>query len=149
MSTPTRMTLVVLALALCGCEAAETPSPDPTPEGRTVSAAEREAAQVLSLSGGAPAESDDPYAAALACEAAVALLEDRLGETEVVGAQEKKAFAQVRQIYAGRIRSSAPTGMDEQEIELAISDARTAAKRQSASAARTGLSCIKALEAEA
>jgi hypothetical protein len=142
---------LIAALGVSGCGGAAPPAREGAAKtaDRPATPEERKAAQALSLAGAAAPDASDPYAAAVACEAAVAIIAEHFAESSLINDAQRRSLDAARNVFRGRAEKAAVArGVGGEDLALAFEDARLAAGRQRADSARTGLACLKSLESD-
>lgn len=116
-----------LAVMLAGCSAAqdsERTAPSTEEPAPQFSDEDRLAARALSISNRDMQETGSPYDQAMACSSAIAALEERLRQADMITDEQLDVIGQAKAVYDRRIRtladqaSAAGTGEDLQQAVL-------------------------------
>lgn len=135
-----------LLLAGCGGPVESGHRDDPRFVPANLTAADRQAAAALSLASTTVAQRGDPYATAVGCAAALAVLQDLIRDNGLVGARERQGIDAARTEFTRRtVGLATAADKSEAQAKTEIEQAQATAADDPGSAARNALACINTL----
>ena len=144
---------ILAATAACGSNdaedrgpaavvAAELERPAATPE-------QVRAAQLLSLSGGAPATERTDYAGTLECAASLGLFMTSVESSPLIDDAQIDALKRASDLFRTRaIEAGSAEGKDRREVSVDLERATEEARDDSAASSRTAIGCVRSLVSE-
>lgn len=115
-----------------------------------VSAEQMRAAQLLSLSGGAPATKRSDYAGSVECAATLGLFMNGIENSPLIDDAQLDALRQAQKLFRARaLEAGAAEGNTPGQVNVALERATEDARDDSAKSSRTAIDCVRGLAAEA